>query len=356
MIHQPEMVREASCSRSLMLMQIADFDYDLPQDSIAQAAIEPRHDSRILVASDLSEIPFLKIADLLEPGDLLVVNRTRVRAARLIGRRQPTGGRSEVLLTKRVDAERWQALLRPAKKLGVGRFVRCGDLVVEVMSDPVEGVATVRLTSTGDIEAAITAAGTVPLPPYFHGALASPERYQTLFAKTVGSSAAPTAALHFTDAVVERLSARSIHIAEVELEVGLDTFRPMGTGPVKDHVMHRENIVVDAAAVDAVTRTREAGGRIVAIGTTVVRTLESAAAGNGVIRTMDGETDLFITPGYDFSVVDSMFTNFHAPRTTLIVMVAAMLGDRWRDVYRHAVEHDYRFLSFGDSMYIEITT
>jgi S-adenosylmethionine:tRNA ribosyltransferase-isomerase len=339
-----------------MLMQPDDFDYDLPQDSIAQAAIEPRHDSRILVASDLSEVPFLEIANLLEPGDLLVVNRTKVRAARLIGRRHPTGGRSEVLLTKRVDAERWQALLRPAKKLGVGTIVHCGDIAVTVMSDPVAGVATVRLTSTGDIESAITAAGTVPLPPYFHGELASPDRYQTLFAKTVGSAAAPTAALHFTDEVVERLSGRSIHIAEVELEVGLDTFRPMGTGPVKDHVMHRESFIVDAAAVDAVARTRAVGGRIVAIGTTVVRSLESAAAGNGLIRTTKGDTDLFITPGYDFSVVDALFTNFHAPRTTLIVMVAAMLGDRWRDVYQHAVQSDFRFLSFGDSMYIEITT
>jgi S-adenosylmethionine:tRNA ribosyltransferase-isomerase len=339
-----------------MLMRIDDFDYDLPQGSIAQEAIEPRHDSRILVASDLSEIPFLEIGDLLEPDDLLVVNRTKVRAARLIGTRQPTGGRSEVLLTKRVDTERWQALLRPAKKLRVGTIIRCGDIVVEVMSDPVEGVATVRLTSSGDIEPAITAAGTVPLPPYFRGELASPDRYQTMFAKTVGSAAAPTAALHFTDEVVERLRARNIHIAEVELEVGLDTFRPMGDGPVENHIMHRENIIVDAATVDAVARTRQAGGRIVAVGTTVVRTLESAADGNGLIRAMDGDTDLFITPGYDFAVVDALFTNFHAPRTTLIVMVAAMLGDRWRDVYEHAIQRDFRFLSFGDSMYIELTT
>jgi S-adenosylmethionine:tRNA ribosyltransferase-isomerase len=350
------MVKEASCSRSLMLMQIDDFDYDLPQGSIAQSAIEPRHDSRVLVASDLSEILFLEIADLLEANDLLVVNRTKVRSARLIGTREPTGGRSEVLLTKRVDTERWQALLRPAKKLTAGTIVRCGDVLVEIMSDPVEGVATVCLTSSGDIESAITAAGTVPLPPYFRGELASPDRYQTLFAKTIGSSAAPTAALHFTDEVVERLSARNIGIAEVELEVGLDTFRPMGTGPVEDHVIHRENVIVDEAIVDAVARTRQADGRVVAIGTTVVRTLESAAAGSGLVRAMDGETDLFITPGHRFSVVDALFTNFHAPRTTLIVMVAAMLGDRWRDVYEHAIQRDFRFLSFGDPMYIEITT
>jgi S-adenosylmethionine:tRNA ribosyltransferase-isomerase len=337
-------------------MQTEAFDYVLPHSSIAQAAIEPRHDARVLIASDMTETPFLEIADLLEPNDLLVVNRTKVRAARLIGSRQPTGGKSELLLTKRVDPARWQALVKPAKKLPMGTIVHCGAITAEILSTPVAGVATVALSTDGDLEEALVVAGEVPLPPYFHGQLESSDRYQTLFAKTIGSSAAPTAALHFTDAVVESLERRGVAIAEVDLEIGLDTFRPMNGGSVENHIIHRERLTVDRDAVQAVKRTRELGGRVVAVGTTVVRTLESAATDGGEIAEFSGETELFIKPGYQFSVVDAVFTNFHAPRTTLVVMIAAMLGDRWRDLYEHAIEHDYRFLSFGDSMYIEMPT
>ncbi len=347
------MDRASSRRRNLVQMQTSEFVYDLPSDAIAQEAIEPRHDSRVLVTSDLSEMPFRSIGDLLRPSDLLVVNRTKVRAARLVGARQPTGGRSELLLTKRIDPVRWQALLKPAKKMPKGTIVECGTISAEVLSSPIEGVATVALTATGDIEVELSAVGEVPLPPYFHGQLDSPDRYQTMFAKTVGSSAAPTAALHFTDEVVGGLDDLGVAIAEVELEVGLDTFRPMGEGSVDQHVIHRERIVVDRAVVDAVDHARSAGGRVIAVGTTVVRTLESAASGDGRIRTVDDETELFIKPGYEFSVVDSVFTNFHAPGTTLIVMIAAMLGDRWRTAYDHAVQSEFRFLSFGDSMFIE---
>jgi S-adenosylmethionine:tRNA ribosyltransferase-isomerase len=234
-----------------------------------------------------------------------------------------------------------------------GTIIECGTITAEVLSDQVDGVATVTLVADGDIEAELARVGEIPLPPYFHGKLDSPDRYQTLFAKTVGSSAAPTAALHFTDEVVRELVAGGIGIAEVELEVGLDTFRPMGYGSIDDHVIHRERIVVAEPVVDAVDRTREIGGRVIAVGTTVVRTLESAASGNGRISCVDEETDLFIKPGYEFGVVDAMFTNFHAPGTTLIVMIAAMLGDRWRAAYDHAVQSDFRFLSFGDAMFIE---
>ncbi len=337
-------------------MRIEDFDYTLPRDAIAQYAIEPRDDSRVLVTSDLTEIPFSQIASLFRSGDLLVVNRTKVRAARLVGSRLPTRGKTEVLLTKRVDPRRWEALVRPAKKVRIGTIIECGHISIELLSDPVEGVATVSLTSMGDIEAAIAQVGEVPLPPYFHGSLDSTDRYQTLFATRVGSAAAPTAALHFTDEVVETLHRKGVRIAEVELEVGLDTFRPMGDGRVEDHVIHSERVIVDEAAVDAVDRTRSNGGMVIAVGTTVVRTLETAATAEGRIGTCDAETELFITPGYDFCVVDAVLTNFHAPRTTLIVMIAAMLGDRWRDVYEHALDTGFRFLSFGDAMYIEVGT
>jgi S-adenosylmethionine:tRNA ribosyltransferase-isomerase len=335
-------------------MRTEEFEYDLSPDSVAQVAIEPRHDSRLLVTSDLTELRFSGIATLLTPSDLLVVNTTKVRAARLVGARWPTGGRSEVLLTKRIDSVRWQALLRPAKKLGRGTIVECGGVTVEILSDQIDGVATVALRSEIDIEAAIASAGQVPLPPYFHGTLDSPDRYQTVFARTIGSSAAPTAALHFTDDVIESLDDAGVTIAHIELQVGLDTFRPMGYGRVEDHVIHTERVRVDDATVAAVNRTRATGGRVIAVGTTVVRALESAASEDGGIRTFEGDTDLFIAPGYDFRVVDAVLTNFHAPRTTLIVMVAAMLGNRWRDVYGHALDSGFRFLSFGDSMYIEI--
>ena len=350
----PVMDRDSSFGRSLLPMQIDEFDYDLPQERIAQVAIEPRHDARVLIASDLSEIRFREISDLLRPNDLLVVNRTRVRAARLIGTRRPTGGRSELLLTKRMDPVRWQALLKPAKKLPMGTIVDCGPITAEILSDPVEGVATVALSAEGNIESAIAEVGEVPLPPYFRGVLATSDRYQTLFAKSVGSAAAPTAALHFTDEVVDGLVARGVRIAEVELEVGLDTFRPMGEGSVGEHVIHSERAIVDSVTVDAVTETRRARGRVIAVGTTVVRTLEAASVGDRRIGPLETDVDLFITPGYRFCVVDAVFTNFHAPRTTLIVMIAAMLGARWRQVYEHAIANDFRFLSFGDSMYIEI--
>lgn len=336
-------------------MRIDDFDYQLPPSSIAQAAIEPRDEARVLIASNLSELRFRDIADLMQPNDLLVVNRTRVRSARLVGRRKPTGGRTEVLLTKRIEEDRWQALVRPSKKVTVGTIVECAGLDIEIVATPRNGVATVLLTCDGEVESAIEAVGTVPLPPYYHGELDTADRYQTMFAKTIGSSAAPTAALHFTDRVIKSLRERGVGIAEVDLEVGLDTFRPMGDGLVEDHVIHRERVVVDQKAVTAIDRTRANGGRVIAVGTTVVRSLETAAVGEGRVRTVDSDTDLFIAPGYEFKVVDAIVTNFHAPRTTLIVMVAAALGERWRDVYDHAVTNDYRFLSFGDAMYIEIT-
>ncbi len=335
-------------------MLIDDFDYVLPPAAIAQLAIEPRHDSRVLIASNLTEIPFREIASLFSAGDLLVVNRTRVRAARLVGARMPTGGKSELLLTKRLDPYRWEALVRPAGKLRVGTIIECGEITAELLSDPAQGFATVGLSCVGDIEDAIIRSGEIPLPPYFHGSLDSPDRYQTMFAARVGSSAAPTAALHFTQEVVEGLVRKGVEIAEVELEVGLDTFRPMGDGLVEDHVIHSERTIVDESAVAAVDRARAAGGRVIAVGTTVVRTLESAATDEGRIGLFEEETDLFITPSYGFCVVDAVLTNFHAPRTTLIVMIAAMIGVRWREVYDHALAAGFRFLSFGDAMYVEV--
>ena len=296
----------------------------------------------------------MDLVELLRPNDLVVVNRTRVRAARLRGHKPDTGGVVELLLLRRVDGELWEALIRPARRIRPGTVLALGPIQGEVMSEPERGEVVVRLSAqVGDIEEAIAAAGEVPLPPYIHVALDDAERYQTVFAKTVGSAAAPTASLHFTDDLIRRLVARGVKFAEVDLEIGLDTFRPITSADIGSHKMHTESWEVPQAAADAIAEARLAGGRVVAAGTTVVRTLESAAVAGGCVSAGSGATDLFISPGYQLRVVDVVLTNFHAPRTTLIVMIATLLGDRWRSVYDHALNAGYRFLSFGDAMLIE---
>lgn len=335
-------------------MQTSAYDYDLPTRLIAQTAIEPRDMSELLVASTGEIVPFRSLGSLLSPGDLVVVNRTKVRSARLGGQRTGTGGAIELLLVKRVDDVRWEAMLRPSKRLKAGSTVEVGPRRVELISDPVAGVATIVFDPDEAIEEFIAEQGAVPLPPYFTGELSDEARYQTMFAETVGSAAAPTAALHFTPDLVADLRAGGVEFASIDLEVGIDTFRPMTDGAVEDHQIHEERIVVDDAAAGAVTKARERGTRVVAVGTTVVRSLESAAAGNGEIEPYAGPTDLFITPGYTPKVVDAMITNFHAPRTTLLVLISALLGHRWRDLYAVAIDAEMRFLSFGDAMFIEV--
>ncbi len=334
-------------------MLVDEFDYTLPPEAIAQEAIEPRDASRLLDTRTMVDRVFSDLPSMLSEGDLVVVNRTKVRAARLIGQRE-TGGRTELLLTRRIDHERWQALISPSKKVRTGSTVAIGPIAATLLSDPIEGVATIQMHTDGDIEQAIQSHGTVPLPPYFHGSLEDPDRYQTMFAAVLGSSAAPTAALHFTPRVVAELRDRGVEMAEVDLNVGLDTFRPMSTERVDDHTIHSEHITVTRETVDAVERTRRRGGRVVAVGTTVVRTLETSASGDGMIVPYEGDTDLFIKPGYTPTVVDVVVTNFHAPRTTLLVHVSTLIGERWKVAYEHALDSGYRFLSFGDAMFLEI--
>jgi S-adenosylmethionine:tRNA ribosyltransferase-isomerase len=285
---------------------------------------------------------------------VLVINRTRVRAARLVGAKRDTGGSVEVLLLRRLDDDRWEALIKPARRIKPGIVIDYGPIEARVLTAPVRGQVVVALkTATGDVEDALPTIGEIPLPPYIHIPLSDPGRYQTMFAKTVGSAAAPTAALHFTPRLVERLGAAGIDFAEVDLEVGLDTFRPIAVDRLAEHTMHQEQWHVPTATEDAIATTRRKGGRVVAVGTTVVRTLESAACGDGLVTAGSGATDLFIQPGYRLQVADVVVTNFHAPRTTLIVMIAALLGERWRAVYAHALATGYRFLSFGDAMLID---
>ncbi|MDJ0790824.1 MAG: tRNA preQ1(34) S-adenosylmethionine ribosyltransferase-isomerase QueA [Acidimicrobiia bacterium] len=336
-------------------MDVADFDYELPSQAIAQEPVEPRDASRLLIARTLEELPFTSFPSLLDPGDLLVVNRTRVRHARLEARRADTGGAVEVLLIRQLAGGEWEALMRPARRIRAGVDLTIGDRTIEVRSNPVDGVATVALRPDDDVEAFLDAHGSVPLPPYFRGELQDPDRYQTIFASDPGSAAAPTAALHFTPRVLEGIHARDVRVSSVTLEIGLDTFRPMASGSVRDHQIHTERIIVDEQVADAIAQTKARGNRVVAVGTTVVRTLESAADESGVVLPYDGPTSLFILPGYRPRVVDALLTNFHAPRTTLIALVAALAGDRWRDIYRHALDEGFRFLSFGDALYIEVS-
>ncbi len=327
----------------------ADFHYDLPDEAIAQAAIEPRHDARLLDTGDLSDHRFRDLPQRLEPGDLVVVNRTRVRAARLRGTKA-SGGAVEALLLRSHPDGTWEALVRPARRIRPGTEIDFAGEPATVETAPVNGVARLRFAAGAELEDRLERIGEVPLPPYFHGSLADAGRYQTIFAKVTGSAAAPTAALHFTPRVIEGLAARGIDVAEVELEVGLDTFRPIGAERLEDHEMHRERYTVPEEAAAAIAAARRRGDRVVAIGTTVVRTLETAARPDGTVEPGKGDTGLFITPGHRFRAVDLIVTNFHVPASTLTVLVAAFLGPAWRTAYATALQRGYRFLSFGDAM------
>jgi len=333
-------------------MRVEYFTYALPESAIAQEAIEPRHDSRLLDTRDMSDHRFLDLPGLLRPGDLVVVNETRVRAARLHGQRVRTGGDVELLILDARPDGLWEAMARPARRLRPGVEVAFDGLTATIVEGPEQGLVVVDLVAA-DVDAAIAAAGEVPLPPYFTGNLVDEDRYQTMFARVVGSAAAPTAGLHFTAQVIFGLEASGIEIATIDLHVGLDTFRPIAVEDIEDHRMHSEWCSVPDVTANAILETRERGGRVVAVGTTVVRALESMAREGGTVEAGAGDTDIFLKPGSSFRVVDALVTNFHVPGSTLIVLVAAFMGERWREAYELALARGYRFLSFGDAMYAE---
>jgi S-adenosylmethionine:tRNA ribosyltransferase-isomerase len=330
-------------------MRVSDFTYPLPESAIAQEPIEPRHDSKLLDTRDLSDHRFIDLPQLLEPGDLVVVNDTKVRSARLVGIKAGSGGRVELLVLRHLADGHWEALARPSRRLRPGVRIDFPGLTATIVDGPEQGLVMVDLEAA-DVEEAINTAGEIPLPPYFKGHLSNPDRYQTMFARLPGSAAAPTAGLHFTDDVVAGLERRGIEMATIDLHVGVDTFRPMTVEMIEDHTMHTEWCSVPAATVDAISATRERGGAVVAIGTTVVRALEASVGSDGDLAPGTRETDLFLRPGSRFQVVDTLVTNFHVPGSTLMVLVAAFMGDLWGDAYRHALESGYRFLSFGDAM------
>lgn len=341
-------------------MDAADFDYELPSSAIAQKPLNQRDAARLLVDRGVEVQPLHgyvhDLPDLLEPGDLIVLNTTRVLPARLMLAKE-TGAAVEVLLLERVDAgsladagdSEWEALVRPSRRLPPGTTVRPtgGDgLTVVVGEDLSEGRRRVRLEVSEPLLDVLERFGTMPLPPYISQTLDEQERYQTVFSERPASAAAPTAGLHLTDDVLTRCIERGIERADVELVVGLGTFRPITVDRIEDHVMHGEYYRVPQETLDACDRTRDRGGRVVAIGTTSVRALESAAA-SGVL---EGRTELFIHGEFEFRLVDRLMTNFHLPRSSLIVMIDAFVGPRWRDLYGIALGDGYRFLSFGDAM------
>jgi S-adenosylmethionine:tRNA ribosyltransferase-isomerase len=336
-------------------VHLSDFDYELPPESIAQVPVEPRDAARLLVDAGPEAAPLHRhvrdLVDLLGPGDLLVVNDTRVIPARLRLHRT-SGGAAEVLLLEPLDGERrrWEALVRPARKLRVGDVLVADDGtgVVEIGERTAAGDTFVvgLLGSTGALEL-LDARGEMPLPPYITSRLDARDRYQTVYAREPGSAAAPTAGLHFTTELLDTLTSRGVGVASVELMVGLDTFQPISTDDPRAHPMHTERFRVPAATMDAC----RAATRVVAVGTTAVRALESAAA----TGELSGRTDLFIHRGFDWQVVDMMITNFHLPRTTLLMMIDAFVGPRWRRLYEIALDDGYRFLSFGDAMLLQRT-
>lgn len=328
-----------------------EFDYDLPEERIGQVPVEPRHDARLLVDRGPGPAPdHRRVRDLpaeLDPGDVVVVNDTRVLPARL-PLHKATGGAAEVLLLEPTGRHReWRALVRPSKRLAVGQELFTSDhpSPVVVVGEPLGDGRRLVEVLADDVAEQV---GQVPLPPYITAPLADPERYQTVFARHPGSVAAPTAGLHLTDQILGQLADKGVGIERIELQVGLGTFRPVGTDRVEDHVMHAETYHVDPAVWDRLLAAREAGGRIIAVGTTVVRTLESVALTNEFAAS----TELFIRRGFDWKMVDVLMTNFHVPRSSLLVLVDAFVGPRWRELYETAIDEGYRMLSFGDAMLI----
>jgi len=339
-------------------LKTSDFDYDLPPDRIAQTPVEPRDASRLLVlprgAGEVQHAFFYDLGRYLRPGDLLVLNETRVIPARLYARKIPTGGRVELLLLRRMDDTSWE-LLVGGKRVGQG-------LRLEVESGPQAEIMQVLDGSrrvvrfTEPLEPYLVRAGHVPLPPYIHTDLADPERYQTIYARSPGSAAAPTAGLHFTLPLMEHLQAQGVEFAHLTLHVGLDTFAPVTESDPSRHHMHTEWCQLTPETAAQINATHRQGGRVIAVGTTSVRTVESAAllaAPGEIVAALEGPSDLYILPGYTFRAVDAMITNFHLPRSTLIMLVSAFAGrERLLAAYQLAMEQGYRFYSFGDAMLV----
>ena len=341
-------------------MTTKDFYYDLPPELIAQTPLTDRTASRLLVVNKktggLTHKHFYDIVDYLNPGDCLVMNNTRVIPARLYGSKEKSGGKIEFLLLKRIDIDTWEVILKPGKKAKPGsRFEFGGGLLhAEVLSVAEDGKRIVKFEYDGIWEELLDKLGEMPLPPYIKEKLTDKERYQTVYSKIEGSAAAPTAGLHFTKELLEKIKAKGVKLAYLTLHVGLGTFRPVSAERIEDHIMHTEYYEISAETAEIINSCRKNGGRIIAVGTTSVRTLETVADDTGKVKAASGETNIFIYPGYKFKIVDCIITNFHLPESTLMMLVSAFAGkENIFNAYETAVKEKYRFFSFGDAMYLE---
>ena len=341
-------------------MNVKDYDYDLPEELIAQDPLEDRSSSRLMVldrqTGDVEHRHFTDILEYLHPGDCLVINNTKVIPARLFGVKEDTQAKIEVLLLKRKENDIWETLVKPGKKAKPGTKLVFGDglLTAEVVDVVEEGNRLIQFHYDGIFEEILDQLGQMPLPPYITHQLKDKNRYQTVYAKHDGSAAAPTAGLHFTKELLQKVKDMGVDIAEVTLHVGLGTFRPVKVENVLDHHMHSEFYMVSQEAADKINRAKESGHRVIAVGTTSTRTLEAAADENGRLHETSGWTEIFIYPGYQFKVIDALITNFHLPQSTLVMLVSALAGrEHVLHAYEIAVKERYRFFSFGDAMLIQ---
>ena len=341
-------------------MNVKDYDYDLPEELIAQDPLEARSSSRLMVldrqTGDVEHRHFTDILEYLHPGDCLVINNTKVIPARLFGVKEDTQAKIEVLLLKRKENDIWETLVKPGKKAKPGTKLVFGDglLTAEVVDVVEEGNRLIQFHYDGIFEEILDQLGQMPLPPYITHQLKDKNRYQTVYAKYDGSAAAPTAGLHFTKELLQKVKDMGVDIAEVTLHVGLGTFRPVKVDNVLDHHMHSEFYMVSQEAADKINRAKENGHRVIAVGTTSTRTLEAAADENGHLQETSGWTEIFIYPGYQFKVIDALITNFHLPQSTLVMLVSALAGrEHVLHAYETAVKEKYRFFSFGDAMLIK---
>ncbi|WP_188398153.1 tRNA preQ1(34) S-adenosylmethionine ribosyltransferase-isomerase QueA [Sporomusa sp. GT1] len=338
-------------------MLVSDFDYYLPEELIAQQPVEPRDHSRLLVldrkTGTITHNAFYNLPQLLQPGDTLVFNDTRVIPARLLGIKPETGGKVEVFLLSRTTKDDWEVLVKPGKRARPGTVIEFGEnLRCEVLDTTDFGGRIVRFTYQGIFEEILDVLGETPLPPYIKVQLSDQERYQTVYARERGSAAAPTAGLHFTRELMETIANMGVNLAYITLHVGLGTFRPVVAENINEHVMHREYYSVPPATAEIVNKTLAAGNRVIAVGTTAVRTLESAGS-SGCLEAKSGWTEIFIYPGHEFKIVKALITNFHLPKSTLLMLISALAGREFIfDAYREAVDKRYRFFSFGDAMFI----
>lgn len=340
-------------------MDLRDFNYELPEELIAQDPLEDRSSSRLMVlhkeTGEIEHKIFKDIIDYLNPGDCLVINDTKVIPARLMGVKEDTGAAIEVLLLKRNADDVWECLVKPGKKARTGARIVFGEglLTGEIVDVIDDGNRMIKFHYEGIFEEILDKLGQMPLPPYITHKLQDKNRYQTVYAKNEGSAAAPTAGLHFTKELLERIKEKGVNVVSVTLHVGLGTFRPVKVDKIEEHHMHTETFNITKEAADTINRTKAAGGRVIAVGTTSCRTLESAAGDDGVIPAKSGDTDIFIYPGYKFKAIDCLITNFHLPESTLIMLVSALAGrDNIMNAYETAVKERYRFFSFGDAMFI----